>query len=83
MFYKISSVSYFFYVSFTDQVSLLSVTCQSEDTNINLNTFQRMCGSISRTVRQKSMQIKTYQVMTMPVCNYSCKNWTVNKSDKR
>jgi polyphosphate kinase len=31
--------------------------CLKEDTNIKLNKFQRMCGIIRRTLRQKTLQI--------------------------
>jgi hypothetical protein len=33
--------------------------CLKEDVNIKLNKFQRMCGTIRRTLRQKTLQNTT------------------------
>jgi hypothetical protein len=34
--------------------------CQKEDTNIKLSKFQRMCGTIRRTLRQKICKAHNY-----------------------
>ena len=45
------------------------------------NKFQRMCGTISRTLKGKtqlSTQIKFYKVMTVPVLMYGSEIWSLN-----
>ena len=54
--------------------------------NNKVNKFQRMCGTISRTLKGKtqlSSQIKFYKVMAVPVLMYGSKNWSLNRSYKR
>jgi hypothetical protein len=46
----IEQVSSFKYLGFNISYSL------KEDINIKLNKFQRMCGTIRRTLRQKTLQ---------------------------
>ena len=51
-----------------------------------LNKFQRMCGTLSLTLKGKtqlSTQIKFYKVMAVPVLMYGRENWSLNRSDKR
>jgi hypothetical protein len=43
--------------------------CLKEDINIKPNKFQRMCGMIRRTLRQKTLQntqLKFLKIMTVP-----------------
>jgi hypothetical protein len=56
-----------------------------EDINIKLNKFQRICRTIWRTLRQKTMwiiQLKFYKIMAVPMLTYASENWTINRSDK-
>ena len=49
------------------------------------NKFQRMCGTISRTLKgntQLSTQIKFYKAI-VPVLMYGSENWSLNRSDNR
>jgi hypothetical protein len=60
--------------------------CLKEDINIKLNTFQRMCRTIRRTLRQltlQSTQLKCYKIMAVPMLSYASGNWTINRSDKK
>jgi hypothetical protein len=61
--------------------------CLKEDTNIKVNKFQRMCGRIRRTMRQKknlqSTQLRFYKIMAVPMLTYASENWTLNRSDKK
>jgi hypothetical protein len=74
---QVSSFKYFcFNVSY----------CLKEDININQNKFQRMCGTIRRTLRQKNLQstqLKLYKITAVPMLTYASENWTINLSDKR
>jgi hypothetical protein len=57
-----------------------------EDINIKLNKFQRMCGTIRRTLRQKTLQstqLKFCNLMAVPMLTYESENWTINRSDKK
>jgi hypothetical protein len=59
--------------------------CLKGDINIKLNKFQRMCGTIQRTLRQKTLQstqLKYYKIMAVPMLTYASENWTINRSDK-
>ena len=42
-----------------------------------------MRGTISRTLKELSTQIKFYKVMAVPVLMYGSENWSLNRSDKR
>ena len=60
--------------------------CERKEVNNKVNKFQRMCGSISRTLKRKTQlitQIKFYKVMTVPVLMYGSENWSLNRSGKR
>lgn len=60
--------------------------CQKEDINIKLNRFYRMCGTIRRTLKNKTLrstQLKFYKIMAVPVLTYASENWTLNRSDRR
>ena len=51
-----------------------------------VNKFQRMCGIISRTLKQKiqlTTQIKFYKLMVVPVLMYGSENWSLNRSAKK
>jgi hypothetical protein len=53
-----------------------------EHINIKLNKFQRMCGTIRRTLRQKTLQstqLKFYKIMAVPMLTYASENWTINR----
>jgi hypothetical protein len=57
-----------------------------KEVNSKVNKFQRLCGTISRTLKGKtqlSTQIKFYKVMAVPVLMYSSENWSLNRLDKR
>jgi hypothetical protein len=76
----IEQVSSFKYLGFN------VLYCLKEDINIKLNKFQRMCGTIRRTLRQKTLQstqLKFYNIMAVPMLTYASKNWTINQSDKK
>ena len=48
--------------------------------------FQRMCGTISRTLKGKTQlttQIEFYKVMAVPVLMYGSENGSLNRSDMR
>ena len=60
--------------------------CERKEVNNKVNKFQRMSGTISRTLKGKtqlSFQIKLYRVMAVPVLMYGSENWSLNRSDKR
>ena len=60
--------------------------CERKEVNIKVNKFQRMCGTISRSLKGKtqlSTQIKFYKVMAVSVLMYGSENWSLNRSDKR
>jgi hypothetical protein len=45
-----------------------------------------MCGTIRRTLRQKTLQstqLKFYKIMAVPMLTYASENWTINRSDKK
>jgi hypothetical protein len=59
---------------------------ERKEVNNKVNKFQRMCGTISRTLKGKtqfSIQMKFYKVMAVPVLMYGSENWSLNLSDKR
>ena len=52
--------------------------CERMEINNKINKFQRMCGTISRTLKGKtqlSTQIKFYKVI-VPVLMYGSENWS-------
>lgn len=60
--------------------------CQKNDINMKLNRFYNMCGTIRRTLKNKTLkstQLKFYKTMAVPTLTYACENWTINRSDKR
>lgn len=60
--------------------------CQKNDINIKLNRFYNMCGTIRRTLKNKTLkstQLKFYKTMAVPMLTYACENWTLNRSNKR
>ena len=60
--------------------------CERKEVIKKLNKFQRICGTISRSLKGKtqlSTQIKFYKVMAVPVLMYGSENWSLNRSDKR
>jgi hypothetical protein len=60
--------------------------CVEKDKNIKLRKFQRICGVIRRTLRQKTLQstqLKFYKVVAVPMLTYASEKWTMNRSDKR
>jgi hypothetical protein len=60
--------------------------CLKEDINMKLNKFQRMCGTIRRTLRQKTLnstQLKFYKIKAVSMLTYASENWTINRSDKK
>ena len=60
--------------------------CERKEVNNEINKFQTMCGTISRTLKGKtqlSTQIKFYKVMAVPVLMYGSENWSLNRSEKR
>ena len=60
--------------------------CERREVNNKLNKSQRMCGTISRTLKgntQLTIQIKFYCVMAVRVMMYGSENWSLNRSDKR
>jgi hypothetical protein len=60
--------------------------CLKEDINIKLNKFQIMCGTVRRTLRQKTSQntqLKFYKIIAVPMLTYASENWTINRSDKK
>ena len=57
-----------------------------KEINNKVNKFQRMCGTISKTLKGKTListQLKFYKVMAVPVLMYGSKKWSLNRSDKR
>ena len=48
--------------------------CERKEVNNKVNKFQRMCGTISRTLKGKTTQIKFYKVMAVPVLMYGSEN---------
>lgn len=48
-----------------------------------MNKFQRMCGTVIRTLKQKAlkdMKLKFYKMMTVPSLLYSSQYWSPNKN---
>ena len=56
-----------------------------KEINNKVNKYQRMCGTISRTLKGKTQltQIKFYKVLAVPVLMHGSENWSLNRSDKR
>ena len=55
--------------------------CERKEVNTKVNKFQRICVTISRTLKGKtqlSTQITFYKVMGVPVLMYGCENWSLN-----
>ena len=53
---------------------------------MKINRFQSMCGTIRRTLKNKTLrktQLKFYKTMAFPMLTYACENWTLNRSDRR
>ena len=51
--------------------------CEGKEVNNKVNKFQRMCGTVSRTLKGKtqlSTQIKFYKAMAVPVLMYGSQN---------
>lgn len=51
-----------------------------------LYKFQYMCGTISRTLKNKTRvdtQLKFYKTMAVPMLMYGSENWALNRSDVR
>jgi hypothetical protein len=76
----------------TEQVSSLNYLgintsdCLTEDINIKISKFQRICGTIRRILRLKNLtrtQLKVYKVVEVRILTYASENWTINRSDKR
>ena len=60
--------------------------CERKGVNNKVNKFQRMGGTISRTLKGKTLlstHIKFYKVMAVPVLMYDNENWSINRSNKR
>ena len=58
--------------------------CERKEVNNKINKFQRMCGTLSITLKGKtqlSTQIKFYKVMAVPVLMYGSENWSLNRSE--
>jgi hypothetical protein len=56
------------------------------DLQIKLNKFQYMCGTIKRTLTNKTRkdtQLKFYKVMVVPTLLYGYEIWALNRSGKR
>jgi hypothetical protein len=56
------------------------------DLRIKLNKFQYMCGTIKRTLTNKTRkdtQLKFYKVMVVPTLLYGYEIWALNRSGKR
>lgn len=59
--------------------------CQKEDVNIKVNKVYRLCGKI-RTLKNKTLkttQLKCYKIIAVPLLNYTSKNWTLQRSEKK
>ena len=51
--------------------------CERKEVNNKVNEFERMCGTISKTLKGKtqlSTQIKFYKVMAVPFLAYGSEN---------
>ena len=60
--------------------------CERKEVNNKMDKFQRMCGTISRTLGGKTeltTKIKFYKVMEVPVLMNGSENWSLNRSDKK
>jgi hypothetical protein len=59
--------------------------CRKEDTDIKLSKFLRICGTMRRTLRQKTLQstqLQFYKIIAVPMLIYESENWTINRTDK-
>ena len=59
---------------------------QNDDIDSKLNKFGRMCGTIRRHLRQKTLrctQLKFYKTMATPMLRDGSENWLLNRKDKR
>lgn len=56
------------------------------DIENKINKFQRICGTINRTLRNKTRKdtkIKFYKTMAVPILTYGSESWVVKETDKR
>lgn len=59
---------------------------KEQDVDIKINRFQGMCGTIIRTLKNKTLpetQLKFYKTLAVPLLTYGCENWTLNRNNKR
>ncbi|KAK9877518.1 hypothetical protein WA026_018626 [Henosepilachna vigintioctopunctata] len=74
----IEQVSHFTYLG-------CDITYDYDDDMVKkLHNFQRICGTLSRTLRRrtrKETQIKLYKVMATPTLLYGSETWTLNTRD--
>jgi hypothetical protein len=49
----------------------------------NLKNFNIMCGTIKRTLTNKTRKLKFYRVMALSTLLYPCEIWALNRSDRR
>jgi hypothetical protein len=59
--------------------------CLKEDINIKVNKFQRMCGMIRRTLRQKTLQstqLTFCKIVAVPMLIYASENWIRQKENR-
>ena len=59
---------------------------QEKDVERKLNKFQHMCGTIHRTLRNKTRKdtmIRFYKVLAVPLLTYGSENWVLNRTAKR
>lgn len=59
---------------------------QERDIEYKLNQFRHICGTIQRTLRNKTRKdtiIKFYKVLAVPLLLYGSENWVLNRSVKR
>ena len=57
-----------------------------EDLRNKVHKFQNMCGTIKRTLKnktQKETMLKFYKTMAVPILTYGSENWPMNRKDRR
>jgi hypothetical protein len=53
--------------------------------DMKLNKFQMFCGTLRRTLRDKTKrnpQATFYEFVVVPGLTYGCENWAIKRSDK-
>lgn len=59
---------------------------KEQDVKNKMSKFQQMCGTIRRTLKnktQRSTQLKFYTSLAVPILTYGSENWSINRATKK